>query len=186
MDEEHRLADNSQERVDGSWLILSYPNNPCIRLDARFLDRILVDERDLILSVEELSVAVSIGAVCGASSIAEQLARYTRSAPILESEMYEYTKSRLINIDKRGHQRDAPALFFGDSPVLVGDEILYIGGFACRILDVTRYAEVGASILLPNGSMQAALAMLVVAASRRTEDLTALSEKIVEYESHRK
>src|SRR5687768_10323204 len=64
----------SPERVDGYWLVLEYPNNPTIRLDARVLDRIFVDDGELVVSVDETAIRISIsGGEHVAMVIAEQL-----------------------------------------------------------------------------------------------------------------
>lgn len=185
MDEERPIDGITKERVDGAWLALDYPENPTIRIDARLLDRILVDDDDVLLTIGETTVALTITrGVGGARDIAERLFPYTRSAPITQAEVYEDAKRRLEAANSRESYRAEPALFFGSEGVYASDEILYIGDFRCLISDVERYEALGAVIPLPNGGgMQAALAMLVVAARQRREDLTVLSRRIADYET---
>ena len=172
-----------QERVESYWLVLDYTDNPTIRLDARLLDRVLVDDRDLVLEVDNTVIALRITGEEGTVyELAERLAPYTRSAPMTQQDVYEDAKRRLARIAAKD-ERMAPWLFFGSDPVRVSDEIVYIGEFACTLSDAVRYARVGAALPLPNGAMQAGFVMLVVAARKRTDDAAMLTRRIIEYET---
>jgi hypothetical protein len=183
MNDEHTTKRSPQERVESYWLVLDYTANPPIRLDARLLDRVLVDDRDLVLEVDDTVIALRITGEEGTVyELAERLAPYTRSAPITQQEVYEDARRRLARIAEKD-ERIAPRLFFGSDPVRVSDEIVYIGEFACTLSDAARYSRVGAALPLPNGAMQAGFVMLVVAARKRTDDAAMLSRRITEYET---
>jgi hypothetical protein len=183
MNDEHMTKRSPQERVESYWLVLDYTDNPTIRLDARLLDRVLVDDRDLVLEVDNTVIALRITGEEGTVyELAERLAPYTRSAPITQQEVYEDARRRLARIAEKD-ERMAPRLFFGSDPVRVSDEIVYIGEFACTLSDAARYSRVGAALPLPNGAMQAGFVMLVVAARKRTDDAAMLSRRITEYET---
>jgi hypothetical protein len=183
MNDGHTVKRAPQERVEGYWLVLHYTNNPPIRLDARSLDRVLADDRDLLLEVGRRVIALRItGERITAYELAEQLAPYARSAPITQQDVYEDARRRLARIADKD-ERMAPWLFFGSYPVRVSDEIIYIGEFACTIFDAERYARVGGELPLPNGRMQAGLVILVIAARKRTDDAALLSRRITEYEA---
>src|ERR1041385_8902520 len=151
MNDEHTTKRSPQERVESYWLVLDYIDNPPIRLDARLLDRVLVDDRDLVLEVDDTVIALRITGEEGTVyELAERLAPYTRSAPITQQDVYEDARRRLARIAETD-ERMAPRLFFGSDPVRVSDEIVYIGEFACTLSDAARYSRVGAALPLPNG-----------------------------------
>jgi hypothetical protein len=178
-------AGHEAERVDGHWLVIAYPDNPTIRLDARLLDRVFANDTELVLAVGDVTVgAVISGGPNAARELAEKLAPYTRSATINSREVYEEAKRRLRVA--RGLSRDPapPALFVGDDPVRASPNVLYIGDFKCRISDVDRYSKHALTLPLPKGRIPAALAMLYVAAKRRSEDPELLARRIQEYEDH--
>jgi hypothetical protein len=186
MNDEHTTKGAPQERVESYWLVLHYTGNPPIRLDARLLDRVFVDDRDLLLEVDGNVLALRITGDEGAVyELAEQLAPYTRSAPITQQDVYEDARRRLARIADKD-ERMAPWLFFGSDPVRVSDEIVYIGEFACTLSDIERYARVGGELPLLNGRMQAGFVMLVVAARKRTDDVALLHRRITEYETRLK
>src|ERR1041384_307984 len=122
MNDEHTTKRSPQERVESYWLVLDYIDNPPIRLDARLLDRVLVDDRDLVLEVDDTVIALRITGEEGTVyELAERLAPYTRSAPITQQDVYEDARRRLAKIGKDEQMR--PLLFFGSDPVLVSDKI---------------------------------------------------------------
>ena len=182
MNDEHTTKRPPQERVESYWLMLHYADNPPIRLDARLLDRVFVLDRDLILEVDETVVALRIASKDTIHELAEGLAAYTRSAPITQQDVYEDARRRLATIGEKD-ARMAPSLFYGNDPVLVSDEIVYVGEFACTLSDAKWYASLGAELPLSNGVMQAGLVMLVVAARKRTDDAAMLSRRVTEYET---
>jgi hypothetical protein len=186
MDDEHTTKRPPQERVESYWLVLHYTNNAPIRLDARVLDRVFADDRELFLEVDDTTIAIRITGEQGtAYELAERLAPYTRSAPITQQDVYEDARRRLARIADRD-ERMAPWLFFGSDPVRVSDEVVYIGEFACTLSDAMRYAGVGAALPLPNGHMQAGFVLLVVSARKRKDDAAMLSRRITEYETRLK
>ena len=182
MEQRNQLGPGNREWVIGSWLNLSYATNPTIRLDASVLDRVLADDQDLILTSNDFTLALPItGAV--ARDLAEAMAPYTRTAPIIRPEVYEVAKQRLEEIKGRGPNARPAAMFVANEPVIVSNEIVYVGSFHCRISDVARYSSVRAAIPLPNGWLQAGLVMLVVADRYRTQEYSgALALRIAEYE----
>jgi len=181
MDEKHPIA-QPRERVDGNWLILTYKDNPPIRLDARLLDRVVANDCELILEVDDMRFGIVMAGEEDARRVAEALAPFTRSAPITSPEAYEYAKRRLALAKSRSRDQ-AAALFFGEDSAYVSDECLYIGDFVCLIDDVVRYSEAAAALPLPKGKMQAVLAMILVVDRTRTENVELLSRRIAEFES---
>jgi hypothetical protein len=183
MNDEHTTNGKPQERVESYWLVLHYTDNPPIRFDARLLDRVFVNDRDLVLEVDETVVALRIiGEEGTAYKLAEALVPYTRSAPITRQDVYEDARQRLAGIGEKG-ERLAPSLFFGSDPVRVSDEIVYVGEFACTLSDTKRYASVGAALPISDGALQAGFVLLVVAARKRADDAAILFRRITEYET---
>lgn len=171
-------------RVERSWLVLENPIAPTIRLDARFLDRVFADDDRLIVAVGEVMPIISIDHEPSvARKVAEQLASYTRSAQISRREVYDDAKRRLELASRGRRDNGAFALYFGNEDVYVDGKILSVGKFECWISDVELYAEAGANLPLPNGELPAELAMLVIAANRRVEDLDLLARRVAEYEA---
>ena len=171
------------ERIEGYWLVLDYENNPPIRLDVRILDRIFVDDVDLVVSVDDVTIRIAIsGGAELARTLAEQLAQRTRAAPITCRDVYDDAKRRLAGATRGGTVHGSSILLFGNDIVRASDELLYVGANAYWLSDVEHYALEGREIPLPNGRMQAALASLVVADRNRVEDPHRLSERIAEYE----
>ncbi|MCE9579963.1 MAG: hypothetical protein K8W52_42995 [Deltaproteobacteria bacterium] len=149
--------------------------------------------RDLLLALGDLEVALHVvdGAEA-AKEIAEQLAPYTRSAPITRPEVYEDARRRL---DAQAHGRGGKngkreleqALVVGGEVVHVAGDYLQVGQVGFKIDEVREHALRGANLPLPGGRLlQAAMGLLVVAAAERArsgEDLTALAKRIGEYEA---
>lgn len=147
--------------------------------------------RDLLLALGKLEVALHVAdGPEAAKRIADQLAPYTREAPISRPEVYEDAKRRLQSqlqgkpdTAKRELER---GLLVGADVVEVDGEFLVVGTKAFRIDEVREYALRGANLPLPGGRLlQAAMGLLVVAAEERAregEDLEALSDRIAEYE----
>jgi hypothetical protein len=48
------------ERIDGSWLVLEYPDNPPIRLDACAIDRVRLDDDVLVMEVDEETIVLQL------------------------------------------------------------------------------------------------------------------------------
>lgn len=148
--------------------------------------------RDLLLALGDLEVALHVvdGAEA-AKEIADQLAPYTRAAPITRPEVYEDARRRL---DAHAHGRGSKskreleqALVVGGEVVHVAGDYLQVGQVGFKIDEVREHALRGANLPLPGGRLlQAAMGLLVVAAAERArsgEDLNALAKRIGEYEA---
>ena len=169
--------------VDRSWLVLTCENTT-IRLDARFLDRVLADDSQLILSVGEARASLDIPVdVLSASQISALLVPYTRSAQITLEEVYKDAKRRLELASRNRRDNGAFALYVGSDDVFVDDRYLRVGKFKCLLVDVALYAQAEACLPLPTCELDARLAMLVVAARDRVEDLELLATRVAQYES---
>jgi hypothetical protein len=149
--------------------------------------------RDLLLALGELEVALHV--VDGpeaAKSIADQLAPYTRDAPITRPEVYEDAKRRMrAQAEGKGEEvarreLDRALLVGGDVVHLRGD-YLQVGQVAFRIAEVRELSMRGANLPLTGGRLlQAAVGLLVVAAEERAaagEDLGSLSKRVADYEA---
>jgi hypothetical protein len=147
--------------------------------------------RDLLLALGKLEVALHVAdGAEAAKRIADQLAPYSREAPITRPEVYEDAKRRL-HAQLQGRPELARreldrGLVVGAEVVAVDGDYLVVGGKAFRIEEVREYALRGANLPLPGGRLlQAAMGLLVVAAEERAregEDLAKLSGRIAAYE----
>jgi hypothetical protein len=169
-----------RERVEGQWLVLAYSNNPLIRLDGCLLDRIMADDSELIFEVDNVRVGLHL-TEADPRAIAEALAIHTRTGPIRSREAYDYAVRRAA-LAKSGSRDHTIGLQFGAERAYLSGECFYVGEFVCLIEDVVRYSEAGAALQLPNGKMQAVLAMILVVDQSRTENLETLSRRIAEFE----
>jgi len=135
----------------------------------------------------EVQLYIADGAEA-AQDIANRLASYTRLAPITRVEAYEDAKRRLEarrESDQSLLQQE-PVLLIGSDVVTVQDLcIIRVGDLVkYRIAEVEEYAQYAANLPLPNGaSLQAALALLVIPAKQRGDDVTLLSQRIAAYEA---
>ena len=151
--------------------------------------------RDLLLALGDLEVALHVAdGPEAAKSIAEQLAPYTRDAPITRPEVYEDAKRRMrAQAEGRG---EATAKRELEQALLVGTEVvsldrnagrLNVGMISFPVGEVREYALRGANLPLTGGRLlQAAMGLLVVAAEERAaqgEDVGLLSKRIADYES---
>jgi len=149
--------------------------------------------RDLLLALGDLEVALHVAdGPEAAKGIAEQLAPYTRDAPITRPEVYEDAKRRMrAQAEGKG---EASARRELEHALLVGADVVYlrgdhleVGQVAYRISEVREYALRGANLPLPGGRLlQAAMGLLVVAAEERAasgEDVAVLSKRIADYEA---
>jgi hypothetical protein len=149
--------------------------------------------RDLLLALGDLEVALHVAdGPESAKSIAEQLAPYTRDAPITRPEVYEDAKRRMrAQAEGKGEasarREIEQALLVGSDIVSLRGEYLQVGNVAFRIGEVREYALRGANLPLTGGRLlQAAMGLLVVAAEERAsqgEDVGILSKRIADYES---
>jgi len=150
--------------------------------------------RDLLLALGDLEVALHVAdGPEAAKSIADQLAPYTRDAPITRPEVYEDAKRRMrAQAEGKGEasaRRELEhALLVGGDVVHMKGEYLTVGtAISFKIGEVREYALRGANLPLTGGRLlQAAMGLLVVAAEERAaagEDLPLLSKRIAEYEA---
>ena len=149
--------------------------------------------RDLLLALGDLEVALHVAdGPDAAKSISEQLAPYTRDAPITRPEVYEDAKRRMrAQAEGKGEasaRRELEqALLVGSDVVYLRQDYLQVGQLAFRIGEVREYALRGANLPLTGGRLlQAAMGLLVVAAEERAaqgEDVTLLSKRIADYEA---
>jgi len=150
--------------------------------------------RDLLLALGDLEVALHVAdGPEAAKGISEQLAPYTRDAPITRPEVYEDAKRRVRaqaegKGDAAAKREIEHALLVGTDVVTMNGDMLKVGADqAYRISEVREYALRGANLPLPGGRLlQAAMGLLVVAAEERAaagEDLAVLSKRISDYEA---
>jgi len=149
--------------------------------------------RDLLLALGDLEVALHVAdGPEAAKGIAEQLAPYTRDAPITRPEVYEDAKRRMrAQAEGKGEasaRRELEhALLVGADVVHLSGDYLQVGQVAFRTNEVHDYAVRGANLPLTGGRLlQAAMGLLVVAAEKRAatgEDVAVLSKRIADYES---
>lgn len=149
--------------------------------------------RDLLLALGDLEVALHVAdGPEAAKGIAEQLAPYTRDAPITRPEVYEDAKRRMrAQAEGKGEasaRRELEhALLVGSDVVYLRGDYLQVGQVAFRIGEVREYALRGANLPLTGGRLlQAAMGLLVVAAEDRAtagEDVSLLSKRIADYEA---
>ena len=150
--------------------------------------------RDPLLALGDLEVALHvIDGPESAKRIADQLAPYTREAPITRPDVYEDALQRLQSqsqgrLEATLRRELDRGLVVGADVVQVNGDYLQVGSLASfPIEEVREYALRGANLPLPGGRLlQAAVGLLVVAAEERArngEDLEALARRISDYES---
>jgi hypothetical protein len=149
--------------------------------------------RDLLLALGDLEVALHVAdGPDAAKTVSEQLAPYTRDAPITRPDVYEDAKRRMrAQAEGKGEasaRREIEnALLVGADVVYLKGEFLQVGGIAFKIAEVREYALRGANLPLTGGRLlQAAMGLLVVAAEERAaqgEDVAVLSKRIADYEA---
>ena len=149
--------------------------------------------RDLLLALGDLEVALHVAdGPEAAKGISEQLAPYTRDAPITRPEVYEDAKRRMrAQAEGKGEasamREIENALLVGADVVFLRGDYLQVGQVAFKISEVREYALRGANLPLTGGRLlQAAMGLLVVAADGRAkvgEDVQILAKRIADYES---
>ena len=149
--------------------------------------------RDLLLALGDLEVALHVAdGPEAAKGIADQLAPYTRDAPITRPEVYEDAKRRMrAQAEGKGEasaRRELEqALLVGGDVVHLHGDYLQVGQVSFRVSEVREYALRGQNLPLTSGRLlQAAVGLLVVAAEERAsagEDVALLSKRIADYES---
>src|ERR1041384_2699912 len=148
--------------------------------------------RDLLLALGDLEVALHVAhRPEAAKGISEQLAPYTRDAPITRPEVYEDAKRRMrAQAEGRGEvsaRRELEhALLVGADVVYLCGDYLQVGQVAFGTAEVRESALRGANRPLTGGRLlQAAMGLLVVTADERAatgEDVSVLSKRIADYE----
>lgn len=181
MEPESTVIGGATERADGSWLVLSSPGSLTVRIDVTIFDRLFVDDASLVFSLNTTTVRFGIerGART-AGELSEQLAPYTRVAPI--AGRAQYVEAKRILSEVTGDCAPRSVVFVEDVPVTASDDLVVVGDVAFRISEVEEYAVDGGVLPLPNGQMRAAVAMLAVAAERRSVDVAAMRKRLLEYE----
>jgi hypothetical protein len=149
--------------------------------------------RDLLLALGDLEVALHVAdGPEAAKGVADQLAPYTRDAPITRPEVYEDAKRRIrAQAEGRGEasaRRELEhALLVGNDVVFLKEDKLQVGQIAFPISVVREHALRGANLPLTGGRLlQAAMGLLVVAAEERAaagEDIALLTKRVADYES---
>ena len=149
--------------------------------------------RDLLLALGDLEVALHVAdGPEAAKGIADQLAPYTRDAPITRPDVFEDAKRRMrAQAEGKGEasaRRELEhALLVGADVVYLRNDYLQVGNKAFRIAEVREYALRGANLPLDGGRLlQAAMGLLVVAAEERAalgEDVALLAKRIADYEA---
>jgi hypothetical protein len=149
--------------------------------------------RDLLLALGDLEVSLCVNdGPDAAKRIAEQLAPYTRNAPITRPEVYEDAKRRMrAQAEGKGEaaaRRELEqALLVGADVVYLRGDYLQVGQVAFRVSEVREFALRAANLPLTNGRLlQAAMGLLVVAADSRAasgEDVSVLAKRIADYEA---
>jgi hypothetical protein len=171
------------EQAEDEWLVLSYGDNPTVRLDCTVLDRIFADGSSMVLSLEKTMVTLPIEAgPLHALNLAERLSIYTRSAPITTPRAYEQHKRRLAAATDPTSTPE-PCLWFGVEAVQLRGDLLCVGDVAFRAAEVEAYGIAGALLPLPGGMLQAGLAVLAMEATFRVENAGLLAQRIAEYEA---
>jgi hypothetical protein len=155
------LLPHSGVGVIGPWLVMAPADSKqVIRIDLRQLDRVGITgpgpgrmgQLDVYLECGDLAVALGIAdGPAAARRIAKRAAVHTR-------EQTNLTASGALE----------PFIFVDEDAVVLRGEYLQVGNVAFRVNEVRDYALRGANIPLTQGRLlQAAMAMLVVAAAER-------------------
>ncbi len=146
----------------------------------------------LLLTLGKLRVGLQIAdGPTAAARAAAALQPWTRTAPLAHPVAYQDLQRRLeAALAQRpppgGADEDTIAVSVGNQRVRVDGDELRIAGKSVPIETVRQLAQVGDNLPLgPNVALQAALALLVVAAEERrfaVEDPQALRARLAEYE----
>ena len=174
--ERTKLLPRSGVGVVSPWLVIAPPGNPAIRVDLRGLDRVALqtddDESDDAPDVEDFDAKAEDGdprcnviLVCGDLEVALYISDGPEAVDRIVREAEPLTRESAgddVAVDL------SHLLFVGNDPVLQLGECIQVGAVKFRISEVREYALRGANIPLPGGRLlQAAMALLVVAASER-------------------
>jgi len=158
------LLPRSHLGVDPPWLVVAAPGNPVIRLDVRLLDDVTLAGVELddagavpssappaiVLAAGDLEVALDVvEGAAAARQIADALRPLTRAGR---------TGAPPVAVGLTG-------LVVGTDEVVVRDEVMYVGRTAFAVEQVRALGEAGENLPLPEGEVQAALALLVIEAT---------------------
>ncbi len=147
----------------------------------------LAPRRLLRLELGGLRVHLSIAD--GPKGVAEAVSRlkpWTRSAPIIDPEVYQDARRRLEGTARRADDAER-ILSVGKVRLAVDGDTLWIGSEPFSIPEVRALAQSGGELELSGGAVvQAALALLVVEIHARAaggEDLGGLRDRMAAYEA---
>jgi hypothetical protein len=182
-----QLLPRSDVGVMAPWLVIAPPENPIIRVDLRLLDSVgICSDHDEGADAEELAgehgesspqtaqqdPRCELVLCCNGLEVGVYIADGREAVERLVAEALPLTRERFLESSADlvvASDTPDPAKFVivGDDAVCRHDQFLRVGAVAFR-LDVAEYAFHGANLPLPDGGLlQAAMAMLVVAASER-------------------
>lgn len=159
------LLPRSGVGVVGSWLVISKPGNPAIRVDLRALDKIAVADSEIAARNRDQDWRSDLILACGDLEVAIHIADGPDAVERTVQEAAPFTRGTTGS--------DTPAdlsriLFVGNDAVMERGDYIQVGGVAFRINEVREYALRGANLPLAGGRLlQAAMALLVVAAAER-------------------
>jgi hypothetical protein len=146
----------------------------------------------LLMTLGRLRVGLEVAdGQAGAARAAAALKPWTRTAPLSDPLAYRDVQRRLdAALAERpppgSDEEDSMTISVGDQPVELDGDELRIGGKSVTVDVVRQLAQVGDNLPLgPHVALQAALALLVVAAEERrglVEDPEALRARLAEYE----
>jgi hypothetical protein len=142
-----------------------------------------------LLRLELGGLRVHLSIADGPKGVAEAVARlrpWTRSAPIIDPDVYQDARRRLEG--RARHTEDAEKILsVGKARLAVDADTLWIGSEPFSIPEVRALAQSGGELELSGGAVvQAALALLVVEIAARAqagEDTRGLKERIAAYEA---
>jgi len=187
-DEKTLLLPRSHVGVDGPLLVIAWPGLLPIGLDSVLLDKVSAHDSALVLTIGDLEVSINIAdGPIDAKAVADRLVSYTREAPITRSDTYEDAKRRLRSRDGTTEiaETDYNLLVADDRVSVAGDNVT-VGDTIITLMDLQERAMRRETLMLSRGGrLQAALALLIVAAERRVggrEDFERLSKRVADYE----
>jgi hypothetical protein len=171
MIDRNKLLPRSGLGVIDQWLVIARLDAPLIRVDLRLLDRVEIQPTDeeTVHDPGGKGRGSEVLLVCGDLTISLFVADGHDAAELIVA-----AAAPLIGNRHHGGDLDhAPSdilLVDGDLVRLRGD-FIQVGNVAFRVDEVREYAEAGANLPLPGGRvLQAAMAMLVVAAAERARN----------------
>jgi hypothetical protein len=180
--ERTRLLPKSGVGVVSHWLVIAPPGNPVIRIDLRALDEIWQADRSESEDVDDDasdhdSDSDDGPSVEGARSTAMLVlgdlwvGLYIADGPEAVGRIVDEAAPHVREATgSRSPTEAGQLLIIGNDAVRQVGELIQIGDLTFRISEVREYALRGANIPLTGGRLlQAAMAMLVVAAAERDE-----------------